>query len=331
MDAPDGQVPAPRRAVPPRARRSAPTALPFAVPASSEDAPRVAGLSALLGDIDALRLTLQTDLSLAAAALEEGAQDLAAELVDGDLFEVRAFADRAAARLALLDGQAGAVEDELPAVVPVRRRRVLSAAPLMAAAAALIGFVALSPSNRPAQSPETTLTSAAMAGYELNRLASEGAPDEELRLAAMELNDELAQLIAQAKDDPAAAQQALMLLDQTSEVLASQGDSGVLRGVIRETAALRARLRDALPAGVRPSRPAGRPVLPVVVPRAEQEPERERASSSPAPKASPKPAASPKPTPSPAASTAPEPPADEPAPQTSEEPKGPLDSGLPGF
>lgn len=336
MDAPDGQVPAPRRASAPRRRRpetptGAPTALPFALPASLSDgdAPRVADLSALLGDIDALRLTLQTDLSLAAAALEEGAQDLAAELVAGDLFEVRAFASRAAERLARLEEQPA---DELPALVPLRKRRILSAAPLMAAAAALVGFVAFSP-GRQAPAPETSLTSAAMAGVELSRLASAGAPDEQLRLAVEELNDELAVLIAQAADDPVAAQQALMLLEQTSDVLAGQGDSGVLRGVMAETRALRELLRDALPAVVkRPSRPVVRPVLPVV-PRVQDEPEKERTSSS-APKSSPKPAASPKPSPSasPATTTAPAPPAESPSPQPSEKPDGPLPSGdeLPG-
>ena len=328
MDAPDGQVPAPRRPSAPRRRADAPTSLPFALPA--EDAPRVADLSALLADIDALRLTLQTDLSLAAAALEEGAQDLAAELVDGDLFEVRAFAGRAAERLARLEDQPA---DELPALVPVRKRRILSAAPLMAAAAALVGFVAFSPSRTTASSPETSLTSAAAAGYELSRLASEGAPDEQLRLAAEELNDELAVLIAQAGEDPAAAQQALMLLEKTTEVLAGQGDSGVLRSVMAETRALRERLREALPVTIkRPARPAVRPALPLV-PRVQEQPEKERStSSSPAPKSSPKPAASPKPSPTTAPTTAPEPPADEPTPQGSEQPSGPLPTDdVPGF
>ena len=121
MDAPDGQVPAPRRPALPLFRRPAPTPteLPFAVP--GEQAPRVADLSALLGDIDALRLTLQTDLSLAAAALEEGAQDLAAELVDGDLTELRAFAARAGERLGRLDAEAEeAVPDEVQVVAPLR-------------------------------------------------------------------------------------------------------------------------------------------------------------------------------------------------------------------
>lgn len=323
MDAQDGQVPAPRRASVPRRRRpDAPTSLPFGLP--DVDAPRVADLSALLGDIDALRLTLQTDLSLAAAALEEGAQDLAAELVDGDLFEVRAFAGRAADHLARLDAERTGVlpADEQPVLVPIRRRRILSAAPLMAAAAALIGFVAFSP-GRQAPTPETSLTNAAMAGYELDRLASAGATDDQLRVAAEELNDELAVLIAQAADDPAAAQQALMLLDRTSQVLASQGDSGVLRGVIAETRALRQLLREALPVVKRPARPAVRPVVPVV-PRVEQERERST-SSSPAPKASPKPTTSPKPSPTASPSPASQPsPTSQPTTQPSEDPNGPL-------
>lgn len=318
VDAPDGQVPAPRRSGPARSRRLH-TAADISALLPGEDAPRVADLSALLGDIDALRLTLQTDLTLAAAALEGGAPDLAAELVDGDLTEVRAFAARAAGHLARLD-QPVLPADEIPVAVPLRRRRILSAAPLMAAAAALIGFVAFVPS-RDGAAPETSMTSATIAGYELDRLAAEGAPDEQLRRAAEELNDELAVLIAQAADDPAAAQQAMLLLEKTTEVLSRQGDSDVLRTVMAETQALRARLREALPVvaqrPVRPVRPVVRAVVPVL-PRVQEEPEKERASS-PAPQSSPKASPSPSPSssPSPVAPAAPSP---SPAPETSPEP-----------
>lgn len=310
MDAQDGQVPAPRPPALPRLRRPVdPTTLPFAVP--GEDPPRVADLSALLGDIDALRLTLQTDLTLAAAALEADASDLAGELVDSDLHEVRAFGVRSAARLAALHAGTGSPVDVEPVeAAPIPRRRVMSAAPLMAAAAALIGFVAFVPDRGGiAGSPETTMTSAAMAGYELTRLAQAGAPDEALRLAAEQLNDELAELIRQAQHDPAAAQQALMLLETTSEVLAGQGDSGVLRSVIAETQLLRARLRDALPlvaqGPARVTRPLVRKVVPTAVslPIVQQQPEKSREaepSTAPTPSASPKPT----PTPSPSASAA---------------------------
>ena len=336
MDAQDGQVPAPRRSALPRLRRPvSPSELPFAA-AGDEDTPRVADLSALLHDIDSLRLTLQTDLSLAAAALDAGADELAGELVDGDLSEVRAFAARATRRLAELEDaelegaaeldEADAVRDEEPVTVPLRRRRLMSAGPLMAAAAALIGFVAFVPDRGAVSTPDTTMTSAAMAGYELSRLAEQGAPDEQLLLAAEELNDELAQLIAQAADDPLAAQQALMLLETTTAVLSRQGDSNVLRSVMAETRALRARLREALPASAsrpgRPSRPAVRVVVPVL-PRVQEEPEKERAAEEPKP--SPKPASpSPSPSPSQAQPSPSEAPSDEPSPGGTDESEGPL-------
>jgi hypothetical protein len=282
----------------------------------------VAELSALLGDIDALRLTLQTDLTLAAAALEAGATGLAGELVDGDLTEVRAFGERAAGRLSALDianDDTGPVE---PVAAPLPRRRILSAAPLMAAAAALIGFVAFVPDRGVPATPETSMTSAAMAGYELSRLAQSGAPDEELALAAEELNDELAELIAQAATDPAAAQQALMLLDTTTQVLSRQGDSGVLRSVMAETQLLRARLREALPV-TRPARSAVRKapsesVLPLV--KAQPEKSREAQATSTKSSASPKP--SPKPSPSASPTPEPAPAAPQPASSPSPAPEG---------
>lgn len=321
MDAQDGQVPAPRRPALPRLLRPTPsTPPPFAV--RGEDTPRVADLSALLGEIDALRLTLQTDLTLAAAALEAGAVELAGELVDSDLAEVRVFGARAVLRLNALGSEPDEVPaDEVPVVAPpLRRRRVLSAAPLMAAAAALIGFVAFVPDRGVPASPETRMTSAAAAGYELNRLARAGAPDEALRLAAEELNDELAALIAQAATDPAAAQQALMLLEATSEVLASQGDSGVLRSVIAETQALRARLRDALPVVAqrpqRTTRPVSRKASPTLasIPLVQAEPEKSREST--APSAAPKPTASPSPAPQPTAASPSPAPSEEPTPSS---------------
>lgn len=321
MDAQGGQVPAPRRPVARLQRPASPAPAPFVVP--GEVSPRVADLSALLGDIDALRLTLQTDLSLAAAALEAGAPDLAGELVDGDLAEVQSFGARAANRLSGMSD-----EIEVPAA-PVRRRRIMSAAPLMAAAAALIGFVAFVPDRGAPTSPETRMTSAVAAGYELNRLAEAGAPDEALRLAAEELNDELAALIARAATDPAAAQQALLLLDATSDVLSSQGNSGVLRGVLAETQALRERLRDALPVvAQRPVRkaPLLRKIAPTSasIPIVQSQPEKSR-DSEPSAKASQSPQPSPKPT---SASPTP-PPSEEPSTEPSEDDRDPSDGPLP--
>ena len=72
----DSWLPAPRRPGVPlfcRATAAAPE-------------PRVADLSALLGEIDSLRTTLQADLSLAAAALDAGADQLAVLKIVGPIF-----------------------------------------------------------------------------------------------------------------------------------------------------------------------------------------------------------------------------------------------------
>jgi hypothetical protein len=299
VDARDGQLPGLRRA-------------------PSDDAPRVPELHSLLADIDTLRLTLQTDLTLAAAALEVGADELAAELVEGDLTCLQEFAGRADGHLGRLEAGQEA-PDERPVELPVRRRRVLSAGPVMAAAAALIGFVAFAP-TREAAAPETGMSSAALAGYELTRLVSEGASEEQLRLAAEELHQELALLIAQADENPAAAQQALMLLEKTTEALSRQGDSGTLRTVMAQTQALRDRLRATLPPVQRTVRPVRRDVAPL--PRIQVEPEKAR-SSEPTSDSSATSSPTPVPRPSSAARSAspsPEPSPSEDAPRESQRP-----------
>jgi hypothetical protein len=307
-----------------------------------QEPPRVADLNALLSELDALRLTLQTDLTLAAAAVEAGVDQLAGELVDEDLAQLRHFSTRATTHLdALAEAEAGGRADHAAdgeadeavhteqthrSVAPLGRRRMLPAAPLVAAAAALLGFLAGVVPDQVVARQAPSMSSATLTSYELSRLASQGAPPEQLRAIAEVLNDELAALVAQAADDPEAAQQALLLIETTTEVLARQGDQGLLREVMAETRALRARLEETLPrTSLRPARlarPEPRPVA-SVLPRVLDQPEQRRAASSPAPRSSP--AVSPRP--SPARSTpAPSPtsPAPEPTPQPSEDGGDPL-------
>lgn len=341
MERSDGPVPAPRRPGVPLFRRS-PAEPAAGLPPLQPDTPRVADLSALLADIDALRTSLQTDLTLAAAALEAGADEIAADLVDSDLGEVRAFSARAAERLGSLAGLDApehgdaAGSDEVPAdepVVPLRsRRRVLAGAPLLVAAAALLGFVAgVVPERAAEPQPPAAMASAAMAtSFELSRLADAGASPEQLREVAEELNDELAALVARAASDPAAAEQAMILLQTTTEVLARQGDTSVLRDVMAQARALRQQLTQALPpAPQRPGTRSVRPVRPVVVPalpRTEPEQRRDAGPQSPAPRPSPKPTAAPKPTPSAEPTPTATPTPAEPSPRSSQSPSG----GLPG-
>lgn len=145
-------------------------------------APRVADLSALLGELDALRTSLQTDLTLAAAALDAGAPDLAHELVAADADQLATVQESALLRLRDLDAVSDApVGDapiraaaglDLPAAAEpgdaqpttpspavqhrrrtARGRRLLPAAVLASAAAATIAFVLLSAETAPRRRP----------------------------------------------------------------------------------------------------------------------------------------------------------------------------------
>lgn len=319
----DSGLPAPRRPGVPlfcRATAAAPE-------------PRVADLSALLGEIDSLRTTLQADLSLAAAALDAGADQLAGELVDGDLLAMHDFEVRALAHLQTMDQgtQAGlAAEQSVAAAAPAKRRRLLPAGPLLVAAAALVGFVVGVVPERAASEPKPVMSSAAQASDALSRLARQGAPSEELRAAAEQLNDEVIELIAASEGSPATAFEALMLLQRSTDLLVNQGNQGSLRNVLATARRLSEQLRRALPPAVQRSHPPA--LTGLVAPPAEQQqppwrtepadepssPRSQAASPAPAPSAEPsaEPSAAPAPTepasaePTPAAPSSPAPSAD---------------------
>lgn len=248
--------------------------------------PRVAGLSALLADISTLRTTLQADLSLAAAALDEGEAELAGELVAGDVVAVRNFEAQAFAALQAMDHepatrktrtrQALARKTRPRQQAPTRltptgrrsgaggvRRRLVPTAPLLVAAAALIGFALGVVPDPPAPAP--VMSSAAGASYELNRLAVAGASTAQLRTAAEQLNDEVAAVVAASGGSPAAAAEALLLLERGSEVLLDQDDPQQMQGVLNQTRQLADQLRSTLPANLQQSFPRrdGRPTVPL--------------------------------------------------------------------
>lgn len=248
--------------------------------------PRVAGLSALLADISTLRTTLQADLSLAAAALDEGEAELAGQLVAGDVVAVRNFEARAFAALQAMDREPATRKTRIRQALtrktrprrqaPTRltptgrrsgaggvRRRLVPTAPLLVAAAALIGFALGVVPDPPAPAP--VMSSAAGASYELNRLAVAGASTAQLRTAAEQLNDEVAAVVAASGGSPAAAAEALLLLERGSEVLLDQGDARQMQGVLSETRQLADQLRSTLPANLQQSFPRrdGRPTVPL--------------------------------------------------------------------
>jgi hypothetical protein len=284
---------------------------PTGQPARSPD------ISALLRDLGDLRLSLATDLSLAAAALEEGSPELAGAVVEGDRAQLADFERRALQHLA----RSSAVEvpaepepaDPDPVPVPRRRRSLLTAVtPLLATAAAVLGVLAGVVPTGAADPEPATSPQAAMASYqELTQLTLDGAEATAVARAAERLRGELDAIVEQAASDPAAAQAALALLESETLVLDSSADRDALSEVIAEARLLVARLRAALPpTPVRtprvPSPSAGLDdVVPAQAPAAPVLPE----PSSPRPDPSPEPSAqTPPPSPEPSASSSPSPP-----------------------
>ncbi|MBK5305356.1 MAG: hypothetical protein JJD92_01565 [Frankiaceae bacterium] len=288
--------------------------------------PRIAELSALLREVDDLRSTMRRDLTLAATAAQAGADDLAGWLLLGEAGEVRAFEGRALAHLSALEtssaGSDAPLADEPAAVIPAPRRRVrmMPAAPLVAAAAALVGFLTGAvpgPGGPATTSPNTS--NAALSYAQLTHLAATGASAGRISAAAERFHADLAPLVASAGSNPEAAQRAIELLQSERAVIAGEADSPALRAVLAQADLLVRRLRATLP---------GRRVRPVVPPapvatRDDSRPASGAPKSSPTPKASPSPSpkASPKASPSPSPSQTSSSPS--PSPSATEGPLGP--------
>lgn len=284
--------------------------------------PRIAELDALLREVDDLRATMRRDLTLAATAVDAGDEDLAGWLLLGQDGEVRAFEERALSHLSSL--QADEADDsDLGALIPAPRRirRMLPAAPLVAAAAAVIGVLtgAIPGTGTPVTSPKTS--NAAQSYAQLASLAATGASPSRISAAAQKFHSDLAPLVATASTDPAAAQRAIDLLQSERAVIAGEADSPALRAVLAQADLLVRKLRAKLP------RPA------VVVPAGPTTTNGSRSSSGPRSTASPKasaspsPSASPKPSPKPSPSASPKP-SSSPAPSSSPD-NGPFPGTLP--
>jgi hypothetical protein len=240
--------------------------------------PRVPELDALLREVDALRLTLETDLSLAAAAVEAGEPALARDVIDADRDAVANFEAHALGRLDAL-----AEHDER---TPRHRVRVPTHAATFVAAAALVGLLAgvlpQAISNRPAG--PSTPAAATESLERLQELVLTGDASE-IRAASAELHEQLASVVAVAATDPAAAQNALLLLSYEQSVISRSADRSELADVLRQSQALARAIRAALPASARAAVPTA-PKLPAT-----------------AATASPKGTASPKPSPTPTRKT----------------------------
>jgi len=258
--------------------------------------PRVGALDALLREVDGLRHTFETDLTLAAAAAEAGSPAIAVGILEGDRADLAAFEQRALGHLSEL-----AVSDPL---TPGTARRFRVPALPFVAAAALVGFlVGVVPSTvTPGPNEVNTSTVAATGSLEeLRDLVATGTTSQ-VRAAATTMHAQLLAVVAQAGSNPEAAQQALLLLSYERDAIAQGGDSAALRDVLMQSTALTIKIRNALPASVRHIVPVA-PVLPTPQPSASPKPAPTTAKATPSPSASPKPkptaSASPNPSQSP--------------------------------
>ena len=283
-----------------------------------DEAARVPGLAALLRDVDNLRQSLRTDLSLAATAAAAGEPELAAFVLHGpDLgtsTTLAVFEQRALAHLTGLElAESGAPVDQrhnapalnehnAPALnehsaptpgghsaptprTRIRRRRLLPAAPILAAAALFGVLVGLNPhTSRTGSTGADTTATAALA--RVSQLAFGDAPAAELSAAAAALHASLLPLVAQAAANPQAAAQALSILQVETDILQRSSNPGLLLDVIDQAQVLVRQLLAALPSRL----PAGVTVQPVRTPDpapATRPPSPSPAPPSPAPRTSP--------------------------------------------
>ncbi|HUR52270.1 MAG TPA: hypothetical protein VMZ11_09115 [Mycobacteriales bacterium] len=252
--------------------------------------PRVDALDAFLREVDDLRLTLETDLTLAASAVEQGAPQVASDILGSDRDALHRFEERA------LDQLAGLEQHEHH-----RRLRMPAHAGPILVAAALVGVLAgVAPSALAPTTEATPQTVAATDSLQrLQELAQSGDTDQ-VRAASVQLHAQLASVLANAKSDPEAAQTALLLLTYEQSAIVRSGDSRELADVLLQSRALARAIVAALPAAVRPG--VARPGLAVA-------PKPASASPKPAPKPSPtaSPATKPAPSSKPSATSSPTP------------------------
>jgi len=209
-------------------------AVPAASPCGAE------ALDELLGEVRELRLTFVTDLSTAAGAVEAGATEVAADIIDADRAELARFFRVADDRLRELERAAhrDPVADVIP--MPTRprskaRRRVAVALPaiplvgaLTMAAAAAAGILPVpGTSNSTGHHVTSAIVSEDNALRQLATVVNSSDPSESQVLAAAnKLHQQIAALIQGSNGDPAQANAIVQLLKAERALLLSTRPPG---------------------------------------------------------------------------------------------------------
>ncbi|MCU1593056.1 MAG: hypothetical protein JWO12_448 [Frankiales bacterium] len=283
-------------------RPAAPSESPESAASILPGLPRVGALDALLREVDGLRLSLETDLSLAASAVEAGSVGIARDIIDSDIAGLHRFESSALDQLAELS-DADAAEDHGASAAWWRR---VPKTPFAAAASVVVFLLLAVPSGNHGPSDiDAANVSASERLQQISLLASSGQTSQ-IRDAAVSLHGQLLKLIAQAKTDPVAAQRGLQLLSDERSIIALSGDSAALRDVLADSANLSNLIISQLPAAIRPTVRTVRPLI-VTSTSAPSSRPTARPTSSPSSKPSATPSATPSPKPTSSSTASPHP------------------------
>jgi hypothetical protein len=240
----------------------------------------------VLRDVADFRLALETDMIIAAAAIDAATPELLAEVLDGERAELATFHDRVLERLA-----DAAASDELALRRDRRKPRlVVRTARYAAVAAAVTAVLGVGGAAVRTAAPETTTASNSRAlataqdQYASFSSAVSGSSPGQLRQTAQELHQTLQTLITQHAGDPEVARRTAQLLQAEISLLEIRDPEGASQ-VLAQARGLVRLLQHAAPPKVRAS---VAPILDAV---------KASAKPTPAPKPKPSPTATPKPTP----------------------------------
>jgi hypothetical protein len=261
----------------------------------------------VLREVADFRLALETDMIIAAAAMDAESPDLLSEVLDGERNELATFHDRVLTRLA-----DAAADDELAlrrAKRPTHRVSRFVATAAAAVAVLSAGRLALTATQQPRTHPVSNAAALAEAQDQYDDFSSAVAGDSPgaVKDAADQLHETLQSLIRDHAGDPEVARRTAQLLQAEISLLRANDPAGA-RLVLAQAQSLVTLLRGAAPPQVQAS---VAPLLDVVAPRAPK-------TTKPKPATTPSatPSATPKATPTPSATAS----------ETPKDDKGPLDT-----
>ena len=197
-------------------------------------------LDKLLGEVRDLRLTFVTDLSMAAGAVEDGATDVAADILDADRAELARFFRAADDRLRELEQAAHREPVTNVVPMPIRprsgaRRKIAVALPaiplvgaLTMAAAAAAGVLPVpGTSNAPAHHSTTSAIAVEdNALRQFETVVNSDPSEQQVIAAANKLHQQIAALIKTSKGDPSQANAIVQLLQAEQALLLSKEPPG---------------------------------------------------------------------------------------------------------